>query len=413
MKDRPLHQATTSVPSRSCRGRGIWTAFALVVAAVVTFLAVLLPQPIPSAPPAPKIAGILAQILVPGVGLAWVELGEERPDRTRPALAVRSIHPTFRIFPDYERQGRVWWVYRVHESDSQEKDAVMTWNGRTFSHLRISGNTNGVVLIPEPVARLRSIETKSGIQFWNRGVAIEWSSSRPEWMVTSPLDRKVQQDSDDLDAKSWTDFFGSVSAMLGNRPGLALFKADSMSGTWPCELWQVVYHRSPKAVSVLHGQYQYLGGAHGQRRVSHSNFIDGADGIERLDFASLFAHPRDWQEEVNRLLMKELRRQGASWAQAEDPTKTPQEVEGLALKLEEQELASLKFTASSEGVFVHFDEYEAGSYAEGDYVVLLPWTSLAPWVRSDVVEAFTTTPALPDSALNFPRSPSGGIEVGR
>jgi hypothetical protein len=74
------------------------------------------------------------------------------------------------------------------------------------------------------------------------------------------------------------------------------------------------------------------------------------------------------------------------------------------LKLEEQELASLKLTASSEGVFVHFDEHEAGSYAEGDYVVLLHWTSLAPWVRSDIVEAFTTAPALPDSAPNFPRS---------
>jgi hypothetical protein len=89
----------------------------------------------------------LAQILAPGVGLAWVEFGEERPDRTRPALAVRSIHPIFRIFPDHDRQGRAWWVYRVHESDSQEKDAVMTWNGRTFRHLKISGNTNGVMLI--------------------------------------------------------------------------------------------------------------------------------------------------------------------------------------------------------------------------------------------------------------------------
>lgn len=407
MKNRAIQQATTPVTSRSCRGRWIWMAFALVVAAVVTVLTVLLPQPIPAAPPAPKIAGILAQILVPGVGLAWVELGEERPDRTRPALAVRSIHPTFRIFPDYERQGRAWWVYRVHESDSQEKDAVMTWNGRTFSHLRISGNTNGVVLNPEPVARLRSIETKSGFRFWNRGVAIKWSSSRPEWMVTSPLDRKIQQDSDDLDAKSWTDFFESVSSMLGNRPELALFKADSMSGTWLCNLWQVVYHRSPKAVSVLHVHYQYLGGAHGRRRVSPSNFINGPGGIECLDFDSLFAHPRECQEEVNRLLMKELRRQGASWAQPEDPTKTSKEVEGLALKLEEQELAYLKFTASSEGVFVHFGEYEAGTYAEGDYVVLLPWASLSPWVRSDVVEAFTTTPALPDSAMDFPRSRPG------
>jgi hypothetical protein len=69
--------------------------------------------------------------------------------------------------------------------------------------------------------------------------------------------------------------------------------------------------------------------------------------------------------------------------------------QGALLKLDDEDLDALRFTASSAGVFAHFEEYEAGSYAEGDYVVHLPWASLAPWVRPEVVAAFTSTPGTP------------------
>jgi hypothetical protein len=64
-----------------------------------------------------------------------------------------------------------------------------------------------------------------------------------------------------------------------------------MSGAWPCELWTPECHRSLKAISVLHGNDQYLDGAHGRRQVAVSNHIDGPASVEWLDFAALFTRP--------------------------------------------------------------------------------------------------------------------------
>jgi hypothetical protein len=58
-------------------------------------------------------------------------------------------------------------------------------------------------------------------------------------------------------------------------------------------------------------------------------------------------------------------------------------------------LQSLKFTATASGLQIQFDPYEAGSFAEGRYVVELPWSSLRTWVRPEVVDAFTLAPSVP------------------
>ena len=156
----------------------------------------------------------------------------------------------------------------------------------------------------------------------------------------------MQQDSERFEKESWGDYFDSVREMVGNRPGLELFKADPMSGSWPCELWMVVYHRGSKAISVLHGKDQYLGGAHGQRQVSHSNYIDGPAGVERLDFAALFTRPKGWQDDVRQMILKDLRRQGALWVQPEFRENAPAEMRTPMLELTDAEMADLKFTVS-------------------------------------------------------------------
>ena len=323
-------------------------------------------------------------------------IGRGATRQTRAAWAIHSMDPHVRIFSDSSRLGRVWQVHRVHPSPSNDHEAELTWDGRAFRYRPTTNDSNpSTVLVPEPVTDLRTVEFQSGFQLFDRGVELAWSARRPEWIPASPLDLKVQQDSERFEKESWVDYFDSVREMVGNRPGLELFKADPMSGSWPCELWMVVYHRGSKAISVLHGKDQYLGGAHGQRQVSHSNYIDGPAGVERLDFAALFTRPRGWQDEVRQMIVKDLRRQGALWVQPEFRENAQAEMRTPMLELTEAEMADLKFTASPEGVFVHFEEYEAGSYAEGDYVVLLPWKHLEALVRPGVVDAFKMAPALP------------------
>jgi hypothetical protein len=384
----------TSTPSPTLKRYARWIL--LAVALIGTPLAMGLLQPLPSAPPPARSGGVLGVITVPRVGRVWVGLGDAQRDQTRAAEAIHSMDPHVRIFSDSSRLGQVWQVHRVHPSPSDTHEAELTWDGRAFRYRPTTNASNPpTVLVPEPVTGLRSVEFQSGFQLFDRGIELAWSARRPEWIPASPLDLKVQQDSERLEKESWTDYLDSVREMVGNRPGLELFKADPMSGSWPCELWTVVYHRSSKAISVLHGNDQYMGGAHGRRQVSHSNYIDGPAGVEWLDFAALFSRPRGWQDDVRRMILKDLRRQGASWVQPESPGKSDAEIQTPTLELTEAELAELKFTASSAGVFVHFEEYEAGSYAEGDYVVLLPWNNLEPWVRPEVVDAFKAAPALP------------------
>jgi hypothetical protein len=95
------------------------------------------------------------------------------------------------------------------------------------------------------------------------------------------------------------------------------------------------------------------------------------------------------------VILEDLRRQRASWVHPESPEKADAEFQTPTLKLTEVELAEHNITASSAGVFVHFEEYEARSYAEGDYVVLLPWNNLETWIRPEVVEAFKAASAPP------------------
>jgi hypothetical protein len=57
-------------------------------------------------------------------------------------------------------------------------------------------------------------------------------------------------------------------------------------------------------------------------------------------------------------------------------------------KLSEDELADLVFTANVNGVAIYFLPYEAGSWAEGTYVVELPWEIIRKWVRTEVYELF-------------------------
>lgn len=384
----------TSTPSPAGRRYGLWILWAAAV--IVVPLAMVLLQPLPTAAPPAHSGGLLGLIHVPRVGRVWVELGDTQPDQTRTATAIHSMDPHVRIFSDSSRQGRVWRVHRVHPSPSNEHEAELTWDGRAFRYNLTTNDSNpSTVLVPEPVTGLRSVDFQSGFRFFGRGIELAWSARRPVWIPASPLDLKVRQDSERLETEFWADYCNSVRELVGNRPGLELLKADPMTGSWPCELWTVVYHRSSKAISVLHGNDQYMGGAHGRRQVSHSNYIDGPTGVEWLDFAALFTRPRGWQDDVRRMILENLRRQGALWVQPEFRENAHAEMRTPMLELTESDLAELKFTASSEGVFVHFEEYEAGSYAEGDYVVLLPWNRLETWVRPEVVEAFKAAPALP------------------
>ena len=398
MSSKPILNGVPKIQSVVRRFRWIFAALALTVIG----LAIPLLRPLPSELPSPRGGSALGLVEIPGIGPAWVEMGNVNQDQGRPVLRVHALHPEIRIHPEFG-QVRWWSAQRVHPAnpDSDSVVARLEWDGHSFNLQSGDGNTNSIRLVPRVVTGMVEMASKSGFQIRDRGVAVEWSSHRPRWAEPTALDEKVEQDAERMEKESWDEFFDRVRLIFGNRLGLAIFDSETLFGIWPCERWKVIYHRSAKAVSVLHVCYRNVGGAHGNTHVAHSNFIDGAAGVEWLDFAALFKQPFGWQDEVRRLLLEDLRRQGASWAQAEGPPPSIEEFQGPVLRFNEEDLAELKFTISSDGVFVHFEEYEAGSYAEGDYVVLLSWKKLSPWVRPDVIQALEAYPALPGIPIDL------------
>jgi hypothetical protein len=398
MNSKPILNGVQRFQFAVRRFRWIFAALALTVIG----LAIPLLLPLPSELPSPRGGSALGLVEIPGIGPAWVEMGNVNQDQGRPVLRVHALHPEIRIHPEFG-QVRWWSAQRVHPAnpDSDSVVARLEWDGHSFNLQSGDGNTNSIRLVPRVVTGMVGIASKSGFQIRDRGVAVEWSSHRPRWAEPTALDEKVEQDAERMEKESWDEFFDRVRLIFGNRLGLAIFDSETLFGIWPCERWKVIYHRSAKAVSVLHVCYRNVGGVHGNTHVAYSNFIDGAAGVEWLDFAALFKQPFGWQDQVRRLLLEDLRRQGASWAQAEGPPPSIEEFQGPVLRFNEEDLAELKFTISSDGVFVHFEEYEAGSYAEGDYVVLLSWKKLSPWIRPDVIQALEAYPALPGIPIDL------------
>ena len=398
MNSKPILNGVQRFQSAVRRFRWIFAALALTVIG----LAIPLLQPLPSELPSPRGGSALGLVEIPGIGPAWVEMGNVNQDQGRPVLRVHALHPEIRIHPEFG-QVRWWSAQRVHPAnpDSDSVVARLEWDGHAFNLQSGDGHTISIRLVPRVVTGMVETAFKSGFQIRDRGVAVEWSSHRPLWAEPTALDKKVEQDAERMEKESWDEFFDGVRLIFGNRLGLKIFDSETIFGICPCERWKVIYHRSAKAVSVLHVCYRNVGGVHGNTHVAHSNFIDGAAGVEWLYFAALFKQPFGWQDEVRRLLLEDLRRQGASWAQAEGPPPSIEEFQGPVLRFNEEDLAELKFTISSDGVFVHFEEYEAGSYAEGDYVVLLSWKKLSPWVRPDVIQALEAYPALPGIPIDL------------
>jgi len=375
--------------------RSMWMTVLLALV-LATFGGGLL-RPLPKDLPPHRIGGVLGLLNLPEVGPVWVELGAARADQTRPLLRVQVLHPGL-TDSGIPAEGGTLTIGRVRGSDDRSELVSMEWDGRAFQCTFADGSGHAVRLAPRWVADLRISESRSGFLAFGRGCEVNWTSHRPDWWDPSPLDEAYDQHAARLEQQSWTEFFDTMRWMVGNRPGLNVFGDTSDQNIWPCERWRVTYHRSAKALSVLTVCYRNMGGVHGNTHFFPANLMDGPMGVEWLEFASLFRQPWGWQDEVRRWLMQDLRRQGATWIP--DDGTIPASIFGEPrLDLSDQRLARLCFSLSPDGVFVHFEPYEAGTYAEGTYVVLLPWRRLMPWIRPEILEAIEVQPALPDLRL--------------
>ena len=135
---------------------------------------------------------------------------------------------------------------------------------------------------------------------------------------------------------------------------------------WTFEDSATVRYFSPDLISARGHNYEYTGGAHGNYYDFQVNYWWRNGRAAQVKLADLFAPRKNWQSTVGGFIRRNLKKRGASW-----PPKT------------DKEAIEAAFTFSPAGVEFHFAPYAVGSYAEGSYHVLVPFTVLRPVLRAD------------------------------
>ena len=135
---------------------------------------------------------------------------------------------------------------------------------------------------------------------------------------------------------------------------------------WAFEDRATVRFFSPDLVSVRGHNYAYTGGAHGNYYDFPVNYWWHNGRAAQVKLADMFAPNKKWQSVVGAHIRRELRKCNASW---------PPDTDAKAVET--------AFTFSPAGVEFHFPPYAVGSYAEGSFHVLVPFTVLRPVLRAD------------------------------
>ena len=134
----------------------------------------------------------------------------------------------------------------------------------------------------------------------------------------------------------------------------------------------------PDLVSVLVRTYPYRGGnGNWMRYATWTRVTDG--GVARpLRLAELFREDGRWVRYLRTACALELARLDAAWPGDATAETTEDGKPNLPAPLEED-----LFTLSSTGLQLHFDPYEAGSGAQGGFVVHVPFSDLRPYLRPE------------------------------
>jgi hypothetical protein len=149
-------------------------------------------------------------------------------------------------------------------------------------------------------------------------------------------------------------------------------------------------------ISVLRQDYTNTGGAHPNRYTDA--ILWNRDTGKRISVRPFFNDAEDGGPTMTALaklvraaLVQEKKRRGASVAS--DPAKDDwlRSVKPWLLKLGPISLGPSTERDKSSGLLFHFSPYMVGPYAEGDYIVFVPWTDLKPYLSAQGTALFGGT----------------------
>ena len=130
-----------------------------------------------------------------------------------------------------------------------------------------------------------------------------------------------------------------------------------------------IRHLTTNLCSLVVHAYPNRGGCGDPTRYISFSYWSDAGTLKRVALRDLFKDGSGWEAFIRRYCSDDLKRQGAWDFQCESPPPVGAELD--------------VFTWSRSGLQIYFNPYQVGCGAEGSYVVNVPFTALARFLRRD------------------------------
>jgi hypothetical protein len=162
---------------------------------------------------------------------------------------------------------------------------------------------------------------------------------------------------------------GNLNFPLTWREKLDYLQHASATTAWETIVTAHVAGHAPDFLSLRLDTYSYTGGAHGNHLTQCHSFLWRDGLMHRVKLADFFRADSDWKSRACGVLLADLKRQKAEWPMGG-------EVNGFKAD-------HFKFTVSPGGFEFYFDPYEVGSYAQGRFVVKVPFAEVKDILNLD------------------------------
>lgn len=191
-----------------------------------------------------------------------------------------------------------------------------------------------------------------------QGETLEVSLSYPYFLSASPAWQQINAALHKSISQVSLEFITEARTFLG--------EADQpfyRSLFWHQQTAYSIEYYSETLLSLLGKYYQYTGGAHGNTHYQSKNFWIREDEVILLKLSDLFL--QGYQKRLSQECIRSLREQGAGDV-----------VNGSITELAEKDLR--QFSLTPRGLTVYFAPYAVGAYAEGTFLVTIPYLKLKP-----------------------------------
>lgn len=165
-----------------------------------------------------------------------------------------------------------------------------------------------------------------------------------------------------VDDEVWT-----AAASIWNDPADTFSEDEEFDPEAPWWTWEhfsvvTIRYYSSSLISMVNEVYQFTGGAHGMTFHTSMNLTVGKNGAVAFTIDEMFKKGTGWEKAISDYVIRDLKARGADWVVNGEVREVPSEHMN-------------RFTVSPAGIDLIFGPYEMGSYAQGTWMVLVPWSA--------------------------------------